>query len=170
MARRGTGPQSSHSMLPPPPTTRPALPPPPRRGAVLDDSPRPASASFCTRCAGCHDSGSLSLSLLLRNLPSPPSLSLSLSTSSILKDSFLARPVCLARRTGDLLQFRLEGSCGVRMLARSDVVGHEYAREGFVWWEARGSRRPLPPPWARCHGPAVVMRPTRALHTGAQIA
>lgn len=136
MARRGTGPQSSHSMLPPPPTTRPALPPPPRRGAVLDDSPRPASASFCTRCAGCHDSGSLSLSTPPKS--ALPSFSLSLSLDLLDPQRFFSRPSRLSRSshgrsssvsTGRILWRSYVGSvgcCRARIRARRfRLVGSE---------------------------------------------
>lgn len=123
-------------MLPPPPTTRPALPPPPRRGAVLDDSPRPASASFCTRCAGCHDSGSLSLSIYIYSFA--PKSSLPSFSFDLLKDpqrgSFLARLVRLARRmvgfsTRKIAFVRISiGCCRPRIRAlrfRVSLVGSE---------------------------------------------
>ena len=68
---RGTGPASPVLPLDAAPSSHQThATPPPYRGAVLNDSPRPASASFCTRCTGCHDSGSLFFSLfsVVRNL------------------------------------------------------------------------------------------------------
>lgn len=62
------------------------------------------------------------------------------------------------------------GASGQPGLRDARLVGSQVyasiARKVFAFPRQRASGLSLPsPPWARCHGPAVVMRPTRALTT-----